>query len=57
LDAPDGRRSIQLTVPAGELERARHECNAVVADLDGETVEVVEGLARVTLVGSGMHKR
>jgi aspartate kinase len=57
VDGPDGRRTIQLTVRGPELEVARAECEAVVAERGGSEVAVKTGLARVTLVGSGMHKR
>ena len=57
VDAPDGTRTIQLTVRGAELETARPECEAVVEERGGREVAVKTGLARVTLVGSGMHKR
>ena len=57
VDGPDGRRTIQLTVREPELEAARAECEAVVGERGGSEVAVKTGLARVTLVGSGMHKR
>lgn len=57
MDGADGRRSVQLTVSEPELERARSICQAVVAELGGRGVDVTPDLARVTLVGSGMHKR
>lgn len=57
VDGPDGRRTIQLTVREAELEEARAECAAVVEERGGSEVAEKTGLARVTLVGSGMHKR
>jgi aspartate kinase len=57
LDRADGRRSIQLTVSESELEQAEAICRGVVDELGGEGVDVTRDLARVTLVGSGMHKR
>jgi aspartate kinase len=57
VDGPDGRRTIQLTVREPELETARAECEAVIEERGGSEVAVKTGLARVTLVGSGMHQR
>jgi aspartate kinase len=57
MDRADGRRSIQLTVSEGALPEAEAVCSAVVAELGGEQVDVLRDLARITLVGSGMHKR
>ncbi len=57
LDGPDGRRTIQLTVRESELAEARGECGAVVEERGGTDLAELTGLARVTLVGSGMHKR
>jgi aspartate kinase len=57
LDRPDGRRSIQLTVSESELEPAEVICRQVVSALGGDGVDITRELARVTLVGSGMHKR
>src|SRR5690606_25157617 len=37
-----------------DLERARTIADGLVATLGGEGVDVVPGLSRVTLVGSGM---
>jgi aspartate kinase len=57
LDTPSGRRDIQLTVRASELDVARGVAESVVEELGGRSVETAPGLARVTLVGSGMHGR
>lgn len=57
LDRADGRRSIQLTVSQAELGTAESVCREVVDELGGEGVDVMQDLARVVLVGSGMHKR
>jgi aspartate kinase len=57
LDRADGRRSVQLTVGQVELEPAETVCREVVAGLGGEGVHVMRDLARIALVGSGMHKR
>jgi aspartate kinase len=57
MDRADGRRSVQLTVIQSELETAQSVCTDVVAQLGGEQVDVTRDLARVALVGSGMHKR
>ncbi|MFW5947390.1 MAG: aspartate kinase, partial [Gemmatimonadota bacterium] len=56
MDGPAGR-DVQLTVRETELDLAREVCDAVVAERGGAGVEVRTGLARVTVVGSGMHKR
>lgn len=57
IDRDDGRRTIQLTVTESELEGAREVCEAAIRHLGGEQVDVTTGLARLALVGSGMHKR
>jgi aspartate kinase len=57
VDEADGTRTIQLTVREAELEETRAECEAVVDALGGRAVAVKTGLARVSLIGSGMHKR
>ena len=57
VDRADGRRLIQITVSESEVGEARSTCEAVVRELGGERVDVQAGLARVALVGSGMHKR
>jgi aspartate kinase len=57
MDRADGRRSIQLTVSESELREAEAVCGTVVAELGGESLDVMRDLARITLVGSGMHKR
>jgi aspartate kinase len=57
VDRADGRRSIQLTVAEAERAQAEETCREVVAALGGEGVDLTPDLARVTLVGSGMHKR
>ncbi len=52
-----GRIQLQLTIQEEAVERAR----AIVADalrgMGGGEVEVVQGLSRIALVGSGMHQR
>jgi aspartate kinase len=57
IDGSEGRRDLQLTVREAELDRALEVCRSVVADLGGRGVDETPNLARVTLVGSGMHKR
>jgi aspartate kinase len=57
LDRADGRRSIQLTVGHADLPEAEAICESVVAELNGEELDVRRDLARIALVGSGMHKR
>jgi aspartate kinase len=56
MDGPQGR-SIQLTVRMEELEHALETADQVVKELGGRDVDVLAGLTRVTLVGSGMHRR
>lgn len=57
VDGQDGRRAIQLTVRESELDVARAECRALTDERGGAGIDERVGLARVTLVGSGMHKR
>ncbi|HLU25157.1 MAG TPA: aspartate kinase [Longimicrobiales bacterium] len=56
-DRPDGRRQLQITVREDALAEARAVCEELLGELGGETIEVQDGLARVALVGSGMHGR
>lgn len=56
-DRADGKRSIQLTVSQAELEAGEAICASVVRELGGEGLQVMRELARVALVGSGMHRR
>lgn len=56
-DSPDGYRQLQLSVKESMLAEARAACTALVAELGGKGVDVMEGLARVALVGTGMHGR
>src|SRR5690606_2402847 len=56
-DRSDGLCQLQLTVREEALPEARAICDALVADLGGEGVELRPGLARLALVGSGMHGR
>lgn len=56
-DRPDGRRQIQISVRQDVLLEARQVCDGLVGALEGEGVEVREGLTRITLVGSGMTGR
>lgn len=56
-DRPDGRRQLQLSVKEDVLPEARELCNAMVAELGGEGLDVQDRLARVALVGTGMHGR
>ncbi len=57
VDRADGRRAIQITVSEAELPDALEICRSVVGELGGEGVDERRGLARVALVGGGMHKR
>jgi aspartate kinase len=53
----DGRVQLQVTADEGQLDVAERVCAQVAEDLGGAGVEVVRGLTRVALVGSGMHRR
>jgi aspartate kinase len=44
-------------VPDEALQEAMPICEAVVAELEGDRVDVQRGLSRVALVGSGMHNQ
>ncbi|MBI4409454.1 MAG: aspartate kinase [Gemmatimonadetes bacterium] len=56
-DRADGRRQLQITVREDALAEAKQICERLIADLEGERLEVQPGLARIALVGSGMHDR
>ena len=56
-DRPDGTCQLQLTVREEALPEARAICGALVEDLGAEGIEERAGLARLALVGSGMHGR
>ena len=56
-DRADGRRQLQVTVREEALPEAREICGALVAELGAERLEERAGLARLALVGSGMHGR
>jgi aspartate kinase len=53
-DRPDGRRQLQMTIHAADLDRALELCRSLADRLGGESVDVQTGLSKVTLVGSGM---
>jgi aspartate kinase len=53
-DRADGRRQMQLTIHESDLERAREILAELAPRLGGEKVDVMPGLSKVTLVGSGM---
>ncbi|MGH7475178.1 MAG: aspartate kinase [Longimicrobiales bacterium] len=57
LDRVDGRRDLMVTVRESVLEEALGVCQAVAGELGGEEVESKGGLARLTIVGSGMTER
>ncbi len=57
MDRVDGLRDLRLTVPERDLDSAAGICHALSGELGGQDVETHPGLARVTLVGSGMHGR
>lgn len=48
---------LQLSVASEALPRARPLCEALVGELGASGLEVLDGLTRVALVGSGMHGR
>jgi aspartate kinase len=54
-DRPDGRRQLQMTLPESLLPEAQAACEALAAELGAEGIDVRRGLARIALVGSGMH--
>ena len=56
-DRADGRRQLQVTVREEALPEAREICGALVTELGAERLEERAGLARLALVGSGMHGR
>ncbi|HEX6938957.1 MAG TPA: aspartate kinase [Longimicrobiales bacterium] len=56
-DRADGRQQLQLSVREDSLVEARGLCDALVAELGGDGLDVQERLARVALVGTGMHDR
>ncbi|CAN5360808.1 aspartate kinase [soil metagenome] len=51
----DGRAQLQLTVAEETLPQARSLCEQVTRELGGAAIDVLTGLSRVVLVGSGMH--
>jgi len=57
LDTRAGRRDIELTVRHDQVEAARTVCEAVSGELGGAGLDTGGELARITLVGSGMHGR
>lgn len=57
IDTRDGARDIQLTVREAELEESRRVCEAVTVERGGSGLDVQGSMARMTLVGSGMHGR
>lgn len=57
MDRPDRRRDIRLTVRADDLPAAESACHALAGELGADRVETIHDLARLTLVGSGMHGR
>jgi aspartate kinase len=56
-DLPGGTRQLQLSFRNEYLEAARSVAEVLVAELGGGGYELEPGLARVALVGSGMHGR
>ncbi|HSM35316.1 MAG TPA: aspartate kinase [Longimicrobiales bacterium] len=56
-DRPDGLRQIQVSVREASLDGALGVCQAALEASGGERIDTRRDLARVTLVGSGMHDR
>jgi aspartate kinase len=48
---------LQLTLVENEVEKAEQIATAVLRGMGGSVSEIVRGLARIALVGSGMHQR
>jgi aspartate kinase len=57
VDDADGRRAVQVTLAEEDLATARPLCESLVRELGGAAVLERTGLARIALVGSGMHGR
>jgi aspartate kinase len=53
----DGRAQLELTVSEAQVEEAGEIAGAVARGLGGGGVDVVPGLARIAMVGSGMNNR
>jgi aspartate kinase len=56
-DDVNGTRQLQLSVKERALGEAKRQCEALLAELGGAGLEVQESLARLALVGTGMHGR
>jgi aspartate kinase len=57
VDDAEGRRGVQVTLAEEDLATARPLCEALTRELGGAAVTERTGLARIALVGSGMHGR
>lgn len=57
FDQPDGRRQLQISVREEDLPETEEVCGALIAELGGEGLDLMRGLSRVAIVGSGMHGR
>jgi aspartate kinase len=53
----DGRIQLQLTVSEDQAEEAERITTALLRGMGGGAATVQRGLARIALVGSGMHQR
>jgi aspartate kinase len=53
-DRQDGRRQMQLTIEEKDLPRGLELCRQRTLAEGGESVDMQQGLSKVTLVGSGM---
>lgn len=56
-DGNAGRMQLQLTILEEAVERAREIVTQVMRGMGGGEVEIVQGLSRIALVGSGMNQR
>jgi aspartate kinase len=54
---PDGQMQLQMTISEAQLEQAMAICEPRSGARGQGTIDVVRGLSRVVLVGSGMHNR
>lgn len=56
-DREVGGRQLQLSIRDEVLPEARVVCETLIDELGADRLEVIDGLARLALVGSGMHGR
>ncbi len=53
----DGRMQLQLTILQDAVDKARAILTDLMRGMGGGDLELVQGLSRIALVGSGMHQR